>query len=110
MPVRVVTLRGTINAGAAWTEIARITVPTGERWTVIEMRPWATAGGAFFRLVHRSGATAMTMCDMITDVTIQYKLPYPLDETCNAGDTIALEASNPTSSTITVTVELVYKF
>jgi len=110
MPVRVVTLRGSISAGAAWTEIARITVPSGERWTIFEIRPWATAGGAFFRIVHRSGATAMTVCDMTTDVTIQYKLPYPLDESCNAGDTIALEASNPTGSAVTITVEIVYRF
>jgi len=110
MPVRIVTLRGTISAGAAWTEIARITVPTGERWTVFEMRPWATAAGAFFRIVHRSGATTATVCDMTTDVAIQYKLPYALDESCGAGDTIALEASNPTGSAVTITVEIAYKF
>jgi len=109
MPVRITTLSGTIAAGAASTEIASVTVPSGEKWTIFEMRVWATGGGVTYRLKHRSGATVITVTEQQTDVAIQYKLPYPLDEVANAGDVIALEAANPTSSAVTITVELIYK-
>jgi hypothetical protein len=109
VPVRVVTLQGTIAAGAPATEIARVTVPTGERWTIFEMRVWASAAGAIFRIKHRHGASVIAVTDQVTDICIQYKLPYPLDEAAEAGDVIALEAANPTSSAVTITVELLYR-
>lgn len=109
MPVRIVTLSGSIAAGAASTEIARATVPAGERWTIFEMRVWASGSGATYRLKHRSGASVITVTEQVTDVAIQYKLPYTLDEAASGGDVIALEAANPTSSAITITVELLYR-
>jgi len=109
MPVRIVTLSGTISAGAASTEIARTTVPSGEKWTIFEMRVWASASGVTYRLKHRSGASVITVTEQKTDIAINYKLPYPLDETAGAGDVIALEAANPTSSAVTITVEILYK-
>jgi hypothetical protein len=109
VPVRIVTLSGSIAAGAAATEIARATVPAGERWTIFEMRVWASAAGATYRIKHRHGASVATVTDQVTDVAVQYKLPYPLDEAAESGDVIALEAVNPTSSAITITVELLYR-
>jgi len=109
VPVRIATLSGSIAAGAAATEIARVTVPAGERWTIFEMRVWASAAGATYRLKRRHGASVITVTDQVTDVAIQYKLPYPLDEAAEAGDVIALEAANPTASAVTIIVELVYR-
>jgi hypothetical protein len=109
MPVRIITLSGSIAAGAASTELARVTVPSGEKWTIFEMRAWASASGATYRLKHRSGSTVITMTEQLTDIATNYKLPYPLDESASAGDVIALEAANPTASAITITVEILYK-
>jgi hypothetical protein len=86
VPVRIVTLSGTIAAGAAATEIARATVPAGERWTIFEMRVWASAAGATYRIKHRHGASVITVTDQVTDVAIQYKLPYRSGEPHRVGD------------------------
>lgn len=108
MPTKVLLLTGSVAAGATWTQIASVTVPAGERWTVSEVRIATTDDSVGVRLIIRIGATFDTIVNTTGKISNLFKLPLPVSFVVDAGGTIAVESNNPTASTQTVHVEIVY--
>jgi hypothetical protein len=97
-------LGGTIAAGASWTRLATLMTPSRTTRRLVEFRPYISATtGVRIRL---SVGT-----DVIYELTAEevnnLKFPYPADVEVREGFELVLEAMNPTTSEVTVLVEVI---
>ena len=104
MVLKVYKLSGTIAAGSSWSEIDKLTTPTGVTRRVKEIRVYFSAvGNVKIRLYHMTEYLA----EIDSRVNDYLKLPYPADVEIRAGEWLTLEGSNSESSDVTVIVELI---
>ena len=97
-------LSGTISAGAAWTQLAKLVTPTGVMRKVIEIRPYISAtSGVQIRL----NLMTEVYMQLTAEVVNSIKYPYPADMVVSAGQELVLEATNPTASAAIIIVEVI---
>lgn len=104
MAVKVYVLRGTIAAGAAETELDKMTVPQGVTRTIQEIRVY-TSQTSDVKIRLYKGTDYL--CEITSEVNNTLKLPYPITEELGPGDELRLTASNAGSSDSEVIVEVI---
>lgn len=104
MAIKVYTLKGTISAGASETELDVMTVPSGRKRTIQEVRVYISAtSGVQARLYKNLDYLA----EFNAEVSDELKLPYPVNEVLAEGDKLRLTAINTTTSSANIIVEVV---
>ena len=97
-------LKGTIAAGAPWTQLDKLMTPSGVTRKVVEIRPYISATtDVAIRLNIRTDV----IYELTAEVVNTIKYPYPADLVVPTGMEIILEAMNPTASPANIKAELI---
>lgn len=108
MPLHVLLLTGSIAAGAPRSKVTEVMVPSGERWSLQEVRFLTSNDDVSVYLNITVGARSETLINTTGKIANVLKLPYPMNIALEAGAIITIEAANPTASAQTIWLELVY--
>lgn len=104
MPIKSYILEGTIGAGKSWTQLDRLTTPSGKKRRFIEARVYISqTSGVKIRL----NVYTEPQMELCSEVVNSIKYPYPMDLELEAGQPLILEAMNSGASDAEVKVEVI---
>lgn len=104
MVLKIYPLSGSIAAGATWTRIAELTTPSRTKRALQELRAWCSATSSVRIRIY---AEKEFIAELTAENIGKYPYPYPMSVVLAEGQTIYVEANNPTTSSASVILELV---
>jgi len=100
---KVYILEGSIAAGAAETELAKLTTPVGIKRDIQEIRVYTSQTSGVKVFLYKN---VNFLAKISSEVNNLLKLPYPIAESLAGGDELRLTASNSGASASDVKVEI----
>ena len=104
MPIRIVSIKGSLSAGASETELGSITVKVGYTYNVLEILPLVPAGCRLYIYIEGD-----KHAEIDGDIIAKDNRRIVVNWSLTGGQRLAVSAINPTTSTQTLGAIIVFE-